>query len=91
MSLFQKFKNAIKSDLLEKCPKCEEQECDCVLNDDIIEPMIILSPSESNKEVNSAPMFTVPTATSLRTLNDKTYQSITPSATMTHLDKMNET
>lgn len=87
--LLQKFKNAIKSDILEKCPKCEEQDCDCVIRED--EPMIMIPSVDSKKEINSAvPMYTVPTSASLRTFNEKTYRSISPSATMTQLDKADE-
>lgn len=84
--ILQKIKNSIKSDLLEKCPKCEEQDCDCIIKEEV-EPMVIMSHPDSHKDVNSSvAMFTVPA-----TLNDKIYRSISPSATMTQMDKVDET
>lgn len=39
--VFQKCKNAIKSDLFEKCPKCGQRECDCFPPEEN-EPMLVL-------------------------------------------------
>lgn len=44
--LFQKFKNGLKSDLTEKCPKCNELDCDCFPPEETTEPMLVLNTSD---------------------------------------------
>ncbi|CAG9760085.1 unnamed protein product [Ceutorhynchus assimilis] len=41
-TLMEKLKNSIKSDLMDKCPKCEETDCDCVIKDEEIRPMLVM-------------------------------------------------
>lgn len=55
-----------------------------------MEPVVILAPTDSKPEA-SVPMFNVPTTTTLRTMDDKTYQSINRSPTNTKLEEEDET
>ncbi|XP_048522305.1 sodium- and chloride-dependent GABA transporter ine isoform X2 [Dendroctonus ponderosae] len=41
-TLMEKLKNSVKSDLIDKCPHCEELECDCVIKEEEIGPMLVM-------------------------------------------------
>lgn len=38
----QKLKSSIQSDLIDKCPKCGETDCDCVIRDEELGPMLVM-------------------------------------------------
>nr|CAH7746159.1 unnamed protein product [Callosobruchus chinensis] len=38
----EKLKNSIRSDILDKCPKCNQMDCDCILKDDEASPMLVV-------------------------------------------------
>lgn len=45
--MLQKFKNGFQSDLNEeKCPKCNELDCDCFPQEETTEPMLVLKTSD---------------------------------------------
>ncbi|XP_074031277.1 sodium- and chloride-dependent GABA transporter ine-like isoform X2 [Leptinotarsa decemlineata] len=41
----EKLKNSIKSDIVERCPKCDETDCDCFLKDEEMEQMLVMRPT----------------------------------------------
>ncbi|KAJ8961072.1 hypothetical protein NQ314_006002 [Rhamnusium bicolor] len=92
---FQKFKNSIKSDLLEKCPKCDEMDCDCIINDDDVGPMLVMLPSDIKQEENlSAIPFYTPVRNSpiLPRGDTSTYPNsvvTSPSDTLSQYDNVN--
>ncbi|CAH1283761.1 unnamed protein product [Diabrotica balteata] len=57
----EKFKNSIKSDLIDNCPKCSDLDCDCV-NDSETGPMLIVKNTADIKPVQNdnkeTPLFT---------------------------------
>ncbi|XP_050310141.1 sodium- and chloride-dependent GABA transporter ine-like isoform X2 [Anthonomus grandis grandis] len=38
----EKLKNSIKSDLIDKCPKCSETDCDCLIMEEETGPMLVM-------------------------------------------------
>ncbi|KAG5896455.1 hypothetical protein JTB14_002597 [Gonioctena quinquepunctata] len=67
-TLLEKFKNSIKSDILERCPKCDQIDCDCVLKDDDMGPMLIMhSPADiDRKDPAATPLFAVASTPNLQ-------------------------
>ncbi|CAG9860624.1 unnamed protein product [Phyllotreta striolata] len=68
-SYVEKFKNSIKSDLMEKCPKCSELDCDCIIGHDDGESILVVKPTADIHNIlkdkkESAPFFPVNNSTS---------------------------
>ncbi|XP_030746913.1 sodium- and chloride-dependent GABA transporter ine-like [Sitophilus oryzae] len=59
-NLLQKLKNSIKSDLMDKCPKCDEPDCDCVLKEEESSPMLVMQahPEITGDIQAGMPLFT---------------------------------
>ncbi|XP_063907694.1 sodium- and chloride-dependent GABA transporter ine-like isoform X2 [Zophobas morio] len=56
ITFLEKVKNSLKSDLSDKCPKCEEFDCDCIIRDGEIEPMLVMHKPDP-KDGNSVPFY----------------------------------
>ncbi|XP_049823175.1 sodium- and chloride-dependent GABA transporter ine-like isoform X2 [Aethina tumida] len=51
-NFIEKLKNSIKSDLLEKCPKCDEMDCDCVIKDEECGPMLVMHTPDIRRDIS---------------------------------------
>ncbi|XP_066247922.1 sodium- and chloride-dependent GABA transporter ine-like isoform X2 [Euwallacea similis] len=51
-SLIEKFKNSIKSDLIDKCPKCGETNCDCDIKEEMNPMLIMQAHPEIRRDIN---------------------------------------
>ncbi|XP_056634493.1 sodium- and chloride-dependent GABA transporter ine isoform X1 [Diorhabda sublineata] len=88
----EKLKNSIKSDILEKCPKCSEMDCDCTLDEDE-GPMLIVKPVVEMKNIKeektAEPLFpTIDSSTILQ--NHVETEHVEPSETLSEYDNVAE-
>ncbi|CAH0555766.1 unnamed protein product [Brassicogethes aeneus] len=56
-TFLEKLKSSIKSDLLEKCPKCDEMDCDCIIKDEECGPMLVMHSPEIKRDPSMAKMY----------------------------------
>ncbi|RZC34697.1 SNF domain containing protein [Asbolus verrucosus] len=57
-TFMEKLKISLKSDLCDKCPKCEEFDCDCIIKEDEIEPMLVMhKPDSKDGNMTSVPFY----------------------------------
>ncbi|XP_066146284.1 sodium- and chloride-dependent GABA transporter ine-like isoform X2 [Euwallacea fornicatus] len=51
-NLIEKLKNSIKSDLIDKCPKCGETDCDCDIKEEMNPMLIMQAHPEIRRDIN---------------------------------------
>lgn len=88
--LFQKLKNSIKSDLVEKCLKCNEVDCDCFVTEDE-NPELVMQPLDIKQYENFS--IAPPYNSSFQILNNITNQNVqqkvvNPSDTLSQYDNI---
>lgn len=63
-TFMEKFRNSIKSDLMDKCPKCDETDCDCAIKEEECGPMLVMQAHpEIRKDMNiqsGMPIYNTP-------------------------------
>ncbi|XP_015839016.1 sodium- and chloride-dependent GABA transporter ine isoform X2 [Tribolium castaneum] len=59
-TFMEKLKSSLKSDLLDKCPKCEEFDCECVVKEGEIEPMLVMHKPDSKDSNSTSVPFYIP-------------------------------
>lgn len=93
--MFQKLNNSIKSDLSEKCPKCDEVDCDCIIIEDD-NPVLVMHPVNSKQYGNfnmispfHSNLFTMPPNEKIAPQNIQN-QIIKPSDSISQYDDVHE-
>ncbi|XP_044271183.1 sodium- and chloride-dependent GABA transporter ine-like isoform X2 [Tribolium madens] len=59
-TFMEKLKSSLKSDLFDKCPKCEEFDCECMVKEGEIEPMLVMHKPDSKDSNSTTVPFYIP-------------------------------
>ncbi|CAG9817388.1 unnamed protein product [Phaedon cochleariae] len=90
-NLIEKFKNSIRSDLLDRCPKCDEMDCDCMIKEDDTGHLIVMRPTAVDimaGEKATIPLFPVASSPNIQAGNNG--NSTCPTETLSQYDNVNE-